>query len=228
MSAKRSAISLCVAVAGVVLFSSGVTRAKTITVENLSQDTATGVYEYAILFDSQAYVTPGDGFVIYDFPGLTSWTLTGGGASGSLNSSGTATTSTGPIALTETDPSNGLSDGEAQSIADTNAAVIAADNGITLDKTVDNLSLVWTGLPAIYTGSATAILTLDTTVTLGDTSSVYASVDRSGTSPGTTYGTAEGTVFVPGAGVAIPEPVTGIASIAMLGVLGLRRRTRKS
>jgi hypothetical protein len=200
--------------------------AKTITVQNVSQDTATGTYVYAITFDSEAYVKPGDGFVIYGFPGLTSWTLTGSGPSGSLDASGTGTTSTGPMTLTETTPSNDLTDGNAKTIADTNAATIAAENGITIDTSVNNLSFDWQGPPTIYTGDATATLTLDTSVTSGDSTSVYASVDRSGTAPGTSYGTAEGTVFVPGSGVAhVPEPVGG-AFLMMAGLAMIRRRRR--
>src|ERR1700722_12344160 len=223
MLKKRHAIGLCVGVASVISMASRPASASTITVQNLSQDTATGTYQYAILFDSDAYVKPGDGFVIYGFPGLTTWSLSGTGVSGSLASSGTFAASNGPIALTESAPSNGLTDGNAEAIADAHANNIAADNGLTLDPTVENLSFVWQGSPAVYTGNATATLTLDTSVTKGDTASVYASVDRSGTIPGTTYGTAEGTVFVPGLGAAMPEPVGAIACAVLLTAAGLRR-----
>jgi len=228
MKVRRHFVTLCAGIVGIGLCSAGVSRAMTITVENLSQNTATGVYEYAVLFDSQAYVQPGDGFVLYGFSGLTSWTLTGSGGSGSLNSSGNGTTSTGPISLTESTPTDALTDGSAQTIAQTDAATIAAHNGLTLDPTATNLSFVWQGAPTIYTGSATGILTIDTSVTSGDTEGVYASVDRSGTSPGTTYGTAEGTVFVPGSGTAIPEPVSGISSMILLSLVGLRRHRRSA
>jgi hypothetical protein len=226
MKVRRHFVSLCAGIVGIGLCSAGVSRAMTITVENLSQNTATGVYEYAVLFDSQAYVQSGDGFVLYGFSGLTNWTLTGSGGSGSLNSSGNGTTSTGPIALTESTPTDALTDGSAQTIAQTDAATVAAENNVTLDPTATNLSFVWGG--ATYTGSATAILTIDTSVTSGDTESVYASVDRSGTNPGTTYGTAEGTVFVPGSGTAIPEPVSGISSMLLLSLVGLRRHRRSA
>lgn len=225
MSTKGNAISLCTAVASVAFLFSGVSLAKTITVQNVSQDTTTGVYTYAVTFDSEAYVAGGDGFVLYDFPGLTSWSLSGTGASGSLDSSGTLTSSTGPMKLTSTDTGDALSDGSAEAVANTDASIIAADNGLIFDDpTVDNLSFIWQGPPAIYTGSATAILTLDTSLTDGDTDSVYASVDRSGTTPGTSYGTAEGTVFVPASG-AIPEPTsTGILIVGAIGLIARRRR----
>ena len=228
MFAKRHALRVLAGIAGTVLLSSGLSWSKTITIQNLSQNTATGVYQYAITFDSEAYVKPGDGFVIYGFPGLTSWTISGTGPSGSLASSGNGTTSAGPISLTESAPSNGLTDGNAKLIADTDADTIAADNAITLDPTLENLSFVWQGPPTIYTGDATATLTLDTSITKGDTTSVYASVDRSGTAPGTSYGTAEGTVFVPGLGAPVPEPVSGISSLVMLSAVGLRRKRRLS
>jgi hypothetical protein len=212
--------------AAIVLVSSGGSQAHTITVENLSQSPSTGVYQYSIIFDSEAYVAPGDGFVMYDFPGLTSWTLTGTGAAGSLNSSGTGTTSTGPIKLTETDPSNALSDGDAQSLADLDASAVALDNGFTIDPTVNNLSFSWVGAPSIYMGAATATLTLDTTVVSGDATSVYASVDRSGADPGTSYGTAEGTIFEP-VHTSVPEPAAGLLSLVMIGGASLRRRRRQ-
>lgn len=226
MLAKGNAIRICISAVGVALMSSAVSQAKTITVQNLSQDTATGVYTYAITFDSEAYVTSGDGFVLYDFPGLTSWSLSGSGGSGSLNSSGTLSSSTGPLKLTGSLTGDSLSDGSADTIANTDASIIAADNGLIFDDpTVENLSFVWQGPPAIYTGSATAVLTLDTSITNGDTDSVYASVDRSGTTPGTSYGTAEGTVFVPASG-AIPEPSSGLLFLGGMTALGLRRRKK--
>jgi hypothetical protein len=222
---KGNAISLWAAVTGVALLSSGVSLAKTITVQNLSQDTATGVYTYAVTFDSEAYVAGGDGFVIYDFPGLTSWTLSGSGGSGSLNSSGTLTTSTGPLKLTSTDTGDALTDGNAELIANTDASLVATDNGVTFDDpAVPNLSFLWQGPPTIYTGSATAVLTLDTSVTNGDTDSVDATVDRSGTTPGTSYGTAEGTIFVPASG-AVPEPTSGILILSG-GLIALTARRR--
>ncbi|HUB27075.1 MAG TPA: hypothetical protein VL992_16740 [Tepidisphaeraceae bacterium] len=219
MSVKRRAFGIAAGIIGVAVMA-GVSQAKTITVQNLSQSPSTGVYTYAITFDSEAYVQPGDGFVIYGFPGLTSWSLSGSGSSGSLNSSGTSTTSTGPIRLTDAVGANDLTDGNASTIATSDATLVAADNGVTLDPALPTLTFDWSGPPTIYTGSATATLTLDTSVTTnGDTASVYASVDRSGTDPGVSYGTAEGTVFVPGAGVFVPEPTGGMMSVMLLSGL---------
>jgi hypothetical protein len=222
MLRNRKTVGTIAGVVGAVLLSSGASWAKTITVQNLSQSPSTGVYTYAITFDSEAFVQPGDGFVIYGFPGLTSWTLSGSGPSGSLNASGTGTgTTTGPIKLTDATGTDSLTDGNAATIATTDATTVAADNGVTLDPTVANLTFAWVGPPTIYTGSATATLTLDTSVTThGDTDMVYASVDRSGTDPGVSYGTAEGTVFVPGAGApAVPEPTGGLISMMLLSGL---------
>ena len=49
-----------------------------IVVHDLTQDPTTGVYTYSISLDASANVELGDGFVIEDFPGLTSFTITGG------------------------------------------------------------------------------------------------------------------------------------------------------
>ncbi|HUB27168.1 MAG TPA: PEP-CTERM sorting domain-containing protein [Tepidisphaeraceae bacterium] len=216
---------LAAGIAGALALAASSALANTITVENLSQDKATGTYQYSITLDSEAYVNPGDGFVIYDFPGLTSWSITGTGGSGSLASSGTGTTSTGPIRLVESATSNGLTDANASTIADLDATTVALDNGLSLDSTVENLSFVYSGPPSIYTGAASATLTIDTSSTTVPGVSVYASVDRSGTIPGTSYGTAEGTVLVPG-GLSVPEPASAGIMLIVGGAMTLRRRRR--
>src|SRR5580658_7074089 len=134
MLRKRHAIGAFTGIVGAVLLSSGVSQAKTITVQNLSQSPSTGVYTYAVTFDSEAFVQPGDGFAIYGFPGLTSWTLVGPGPSGSLNASGTGTgTTAGPIRLTDATGADALTDGNAATIATTDATIVATDNGVTLN-----------------------------------------------------------------------------------------------
>jgi hypothetical protein len=222
MISRHRFAQMALGFAGAVVLAAGSARANTITVENLSQDKATGVYQYSITFDSQADVHIGDGFVLYDFPGLTSWSISGTGPSGALTSSGNGTTSTGPISLTESKPSNGLTDQNAPTIADSDASLVALDNGLTLDPTVENLSFVWAGPPTIYTGSATATLTINTSSVSLPGVSVYASVDRSGTDPGVSYGTAEGTVLVPGG--LVPEPMSSVSILLFGGILAMRRR----
>jgi len=216
----RHLLGVCFVIALVVVCTAYIGLANTITVENLSQNTATGVYTYAITFDTEAYVTPGDGFTIYNFGGLTSWSLSGTGSSGSLDS----TSSSGPIRLVQQDTGSALTDGNGASIANADGAIVATDNGLTFPAGVPDLSFIWQGPPTIYTGSATATLTLDSSILNGDSTSVYASVDRSGSNPGTTYGTAEGTVFVPAIGSAVPEPASGMLLLGGLCALALRRR----
>jgi hypothetical protein len=205
------------------LLGAAILQGDTVTVENVSQNVAAGTYTYAVDFDSQTDLLPGCGFVVYGFAGLTSWTLSGSGPSGALNSSGTASTSTGPFKMVESANQNALSDGNARIFADANAKMIAADNGITLDPSIDDLSFVWDGPPDVYTGSAQAFLTVKTTLTDGDTSGVYASIDRSGTAPGLSYSSAEGLVFVPleGAGAATPVPLPSVllSGLVMVGIL---------
>jgi hypothetical protein len=224
MISRKRIPYLAVGMAGALALAASAVQANTITVENLSQDKATGVYQYSITLDSQADVNVGDGFVIYDFPGLTSWSITGSGASGSLDSSGNGIVSAGPIRLTETTTSNGLTDDNAAAIAQLDASNVAADNGLSLDSSVENLSFVYQGPPSIYTGSASATLTIDTSSTTVPGVSVYTSVDRSGTDPGVSYGTAEGTVLVPGG--LVPEPASVLSTLIFGGALTLRRRRR--
>jgi len=64
-----------VAVIAVVVFCAQIARCDTITVTNLSQDAFTGVYQYEVETDASTVLNPGDGFVIYDFPGYVSSTL---------------------------------------------------------------------------------------------------------------------------------------------------------
>jgi len=223
---QRHFLGVCLVVLVVVACTAYIGFANTITVENLSQDTTTGVYTYAITFDSEAHVDPGDGFTVYNFNGLTSWSLTGSGGSGSLNSSGMGTTSTGPISLTESVTGSTLSDGNANTIANADAGIVATDNGLSFSTTVPDLTFSYGGPPVPYTGSASAVLTLTSSDISGDSTGVYASVDRSGSNPGTTYGTAEGTVFVPAIGAAMPEPTAGLLALASVGGLMLVRRRR--
>jgi hypothetical protein len=224
MISRKRIPFLAVGMAGALALAASAVQANTITVENLSQDKATGVYQYSITLDSQADVNVGDGFVIYDFPGLTSWNITGSGGSGSLDSSGNGVVSTGPIRLVETTTSNGLTDDNAAAIAQLDASNVATDNGLSLDSSVANLSFVYQGPPSIYTGTASATLTIDTSSTTVPGVSVYASVDRSGTDPGVSYGTAEGTVLVPGG--LVPEPASVLSTLIFGGALTMRRRRR--
>jgi hypothetical protein len=223
MHSRCRAMASLIGFGAAILLSAGMGRAE-ITVADSSQNPATGVYNYTVTLDSGAYVNPGDGFVIYGFPGLTSWSLAGSGGSGSLSSSGNGTTSIGPFELLETSPSNALTDGNAQAIADTDADSAALDNDITISPAGTNLSLVWLGPPTPYTGAATATLTLDSSVLGADTVGIVSSVDRSGDTPGTTYGTDSGTVFVPT--TVVPEPIALGGCLVFAGVTALRRRRR--
>jgi hypothetical protein len=174
-----------------VLAGSRLAQADTITIHDLSFNTSTGVYTYTIQLDAAANVQSNDGFAIYDFLGLTSWSIAGG-----LTSS--------QFALTQTGSSNTLNNTAA---VDSAAGVAAITNSVpAFDLTVNNLSFSYVGPPTTFTGATTAVLTLDTVFQGSSFTSVYASVDHSGVDPQHPFGDAEGPVTVPGIGSSAPLP----------------------
>jgi len=178
-SAKRGGVFCCAAVFGVCLGGRGALAE--IFLNNLSQTPAAGIYTYTISLDQAANVQTNDGFVIYDFPGLASWSITGG-----LSSS--------QFQLTQTLTSNVLNQ---SSFVDKNAQATATGNGLPFDNpTIPNLSFSYVGPPADLTGADAAVLTLNSTVTGGATYSVGVSVDHSG-SAGFPYSYASGIFAVP-------------------------------
>ena len=179
-----------------------------IIVHSLTENTATGVYTYEVQFDAVADVQSKDGFVIYDFAGLTSWSISGG-------------LSTAQFALTQGNTSNSLN---AASSVDAIASTDALVNAIPFDSaSVSNLSFSYVGPPVPFLGAATATLTINTSVLGGLTTSVDAAVDHSGISSNLPFAFSTAPVFVP---AAAPEP----ASLSLLAIAGLplllRRKKR--
>ena len=185
----------------------GISTEATITVNDLSQNVSPGVFTYTVQLDAAADVHAGDGFVIYDFPGLVSWSVTGGLAMSQFT-------------LTQTVTSNVLTPA---SSVDANALVAAISNGLVFDSpAVPNLSFVYTGPPNPFLGAATATLTLTSSLDGGITDSVYGSVDHSGPNSNVPYSFSANAVSVPSS---VPEP----ASLSLIGLaaggLLVRRRT---
>jgi hypothetical protein len=175
-----------------------------IIVHDLSQNPSTGVYTYSITLDSSANLETNDGFVIEDFPGLTGFTITGGLTSAQFNES-----------------SSFLSNSINQSASVDAAANLArtADSLGPDNPTVPNLSFSYAGPPVPFIGAATAILTLDSSITGGtSTLSVVAALDHSGASlpgVGPTFALTENAISVP---QPVPEPSPTAA--ILLGLAG--------
>jgi hypothetical protein len=200
----RQGIKFSLAALALALFCGAkVGHADTISVHDISQDTVNGIFTYSINLDAAADVHSGDGFVIYDFAGLTSFTLTG------LNNNN--------FTLTQMLTSNNLTD---SSTVDSAGFVAALSNSIPFDSsTLENLSFAYTGATPL-TGSQIGTLTLHTDILGGTTTGVYAAIDHSGISIENPFGIAEGPILVPIAGV-LPPPSTGVPEISVGGLASL-------
>jgi hypothetical protein len=176
-----------------------------ITVHDLSENNFTGVYTYTVQLDAAADLKSGDGFVIFDFPGLITYSITGG-------------LTTSQFTLTQTLTSNTLTD---SSSVDANGDVAALSNGLTFDSsTIENLSFIYEGPPNPFLGAATATLSVTSSVLGGETTSVYASVDHSGPSQSIPYSFSANPVDVP---VSVPEPVSSLGAAALAAIWAMRR-----
>jgi hypothetical protein len=205
-------------ISAALLLAARVGLADTISIHDLSENTATGVFQYTITLDAAADVQDGDGFAIYDFTGETSFSITG------LNND--------DFSLTQTSTSNALTDpSKVDSVADVSAIV----NSIPLsDLSIDNLSFAYDG-PGALVGAQSGILTVDTDVLGATALGVYASIDHSGISIDNPFGLAEGPILTPAPGLAPPTSsvpeinLGGLGSLAMIvfGALALMEN-RKS
>jgi hypothetical protein len=182
----------------------------TISVHDVSENTSTGVYTYLVTLDGAANVQTNDGFVIYDFPGLSVASISGG-------------LSTTQFSVIQQLTSNSLTKSAS---VNTIAGATAAANGIAFDSgAIDNLSFEYIGPPVPLLGATTATLTLTSSVHGADTTSVYGSVDHSGPSSLVPYSFASNPVIVPT--VAVPEPAT-LTLLAACGVPLMARRRKRA
>jgi len=208
---SKTKLSIIAAVAGVALALRASTgMADTITVHDLTENTSTETFTYAVQLDAAADVHGGDGFVIYDFPALASWSITGG-----LSSS--------QFTLVQTLTSNVLT---TPSSVDANGQVAALSNGLSFDNpAVDNLSFVYNGPPTPFLGATLATLTLTSNGTglHGIADTVYASVDHSGSSAAHPFSYSANPVEVPGPGNVTPLPAASIGGAGLMGLLALGR-----
>jgi hypothetical protein len=208
MLRKSLAVLAVLAMGGLALKSAPVS-ADTITVHSLTENPTTGVFTYAISLDAAADVAKNDGFVIYDFPGLTSWSIAGGLTSTQFLMNSTLTSNTLNVA----------------SAVDLNGSVAASSNGLSFDNaSVPNLSFDYKGPPTPFLGATTAVLTLTSSVHGGIGASVYASVDHSGISPLISpFSFSANPVLVPAPGVGngTPLPRASVGGAVLFGLLGL-------
>lgn len=192
MSRKALKFGLAALAVGMFLSGARLAKADTISLHDLSQNVVTGVYTYTVTLDSAANVQSNDGFVIYDFPQLVSWTLTGG-------------LTTSQFTLTQQLTGNSLNDASDLNALD---AVLSHDN-----PSVENLSFGYAGPPVPFLGATTAVLTITSSLLGTDTpTGFYASVDHSGIN-GSPFGNAEGPVTVPASvvngGTPLPQSFLG-------------------
>jgi hypothetical protein len=200
---------------------SGVAKGETITLHNsASSSYGAGIFAYDVTLDAASIANPGDGFVLYDFGGLLSWTITGDVNSSQFNLVQTLTSN---ALHGNTTPAAGL---------DVGAAVNASLNGIVPadDPTIANLSFVYQGPPTTLTHSGVdfhATLTILTGATTHLTNAEYASVDQQINPAGGPGATQDSVSFNPIAvaagGSIAPTPTASLAGGALVGLLGLSR-----
>ena len=197
---------------GAILGISTLACADTITVHDISHNSATGVYVYSVQFDQAADVHTNDGFVIYDFNDLVSWQLTGD-------------LTTADFALNQTLTSNTL---DQASSVDINGAVAAFTNGLSFDNpSVPNLSFDYDG-PSPFLGASMGTLTIVTSDLGNSTTSVVATVDDSGPLPSIPYSFADNAITVPGLGAPNSSPLVpaSVGGAVLFGLVGLTRLYR--
>jgi PEP-CTERM motif len=221
----------------------------------LNQDSytpSTGEYQYSVTLSTAAYVMNGDGFVIYDFPGLVTSGPTAPTLTPTVGDSALAIAAFGRFVYSygtysnNNAPANALSGNglSASEQPDYYASSAAYENHLTPTAPAylpGNPSYVTPAyvlnVPNItfdyfdptdtntYVGDdtdETALLTLYTTPGLATQETVYASVDRGGAIPGTSYDTDQSTIVSPRP---VPEPSSLV--ILGMGAAGLLLKRRK-
>jgi hypothetical protein len=186
---------------GGLLLAARSARADSIDVHDLSQDPANGIYQYTVDFDSQANVQDGDGLVITDFPGETSFAFSGALA--------------GQFSLVQTLTSNALN--ASASVSMSEAGVALANHIEADDPTIENLSFIYGGANA-FIGATSSVLTVTTSLRTPPVIDLFGAVDNSAAVGG--YYTDAGTITVP---TAVPLPATWVSGAILLGLIGLFR-----
>jgi len=210
MVAKKS---ILIAAAASALLMGRMASADTITLHDISENLATGVFTYSVQLDTAANVQSGDGFVLYDFPQLTSWSIAGT----ALNDGSASPTH--QFTLSQTLTSNTLT--QASSV-DISADAAAVSNGISFDSaSVTNLSFSYNGPPTPFLGATTAVLTLTSGLKNGVIgNSVYGSVDHSGPNGNVPFSFSANPILIP---TTAPVPSALLGGLALLGLVGAGR-----
>jgi hypothetical protein len=207
MKMMRRISVLSVLALGSVLACVQTSRGDTIVVTDNTQNTFTGVYTYNVFFTASAVVNPGDGFVIYDFLGLS-------------------TASQASFAFTTPVPAG---DAFTPSLSLLGNAV-GVSNPASDDPTVNNLSLVFSGpqYKSSVLGTASGILTVTSTVN-GAGAGTENLIVESRDSGGGTLATSNVTGPHIGGGGSVPLPASFVGGgILMFGlaVVGMFKKMR--
>jgi hypothetical protein len=223
MSRAKYIVRIVLVAAGVLLAGAKTGVASITVTDGSTQNSLTGEFQYNVYLSNSGGaedVKAGDGFTIYDFPGLITTgpfaptltvpgftftvvqDLTGNG----INALAPPSTLFGPSDVAPYTPNQ----------LDNEVALLGADN-----PGIENVSIVYNGASELV-GAATGVLTLYTdlgspSATI-DTDSVAASKDSSGVNSDQVYG---GYVSAP-----VPEPI-GFWVIGILGLGLCLRRTRR-
>jgi hypothetical protein len=208
MKMMRRISVLSVLALGSVLALAQIGKGDTIVVTDNTQNTFTGVYTYNVFFSASAVVNPGNGFVIYDFLGLST----------ASQASFAFTPSAGTVGDTFT-PSLSLL-----------GNAVGVSNPASDDPTVNNLSLVFSGTQykSSVSGTASGILTVTSTVNgagAGTENLIVESIDSGGGNLATSNVTGPHI----GGGGSVPLPASFVGGgILMFGlaVVGMFKKMR--
>jgi hypothetical protein len=207
MKMTRRITVLSVLTLGSILACAQMSRGDTIVVTDNTQNTFTGVYTYNVFFTLSAKVNPGDGFVIYDFLGLS-------------------TASQATFSFTSPVPA-GAAFNPSLTLSGNTVGVV---NPASDDPTINNLNLVYSG-PSINDGgvnTVSGILTVTSTVN-GAGAGTENLIVESRDSGGGTLATSNVTGPHIGGGGSVPLPASFVGGgILMFGlaVVGMFKKMR--
>jgi len=219
---RRISILSVVALASILAYGQ-VSKGDTIVVTDLTQNTLTGVYTYGVQFTHTANVMPGDGFVIYDFLGLTSTAQVSFAFTTSVPAGAAFNAFLSPLYNYINAPLGPSAPAGPANVLDTGLNTVLL---MTDDPLINNLSMVYSG-PTIM-GTTSGILTVTSSVAGPGATLTNVGVASKDTSGGLyAYSDLTGPGFGGGGSVPLPASFLGGGMLMFgLAIAGLFKKMR--